>query len=119
MADRPQWIRAEIGGGIFLEIGEKRDDPTDEFMKRFADHKPPVRKDSACRADGDKGVRDKKTDERGLIFWITTIEWKSDTEVGVKGGYYEGRLSSSANTYTVKKENGKWKVTNNKLDWIS
>jgi hypothetical protein len=103
----------------FLAIGEKGDDLTDEFMKRFADHKPPVRKVSACSSDAGKGVRDKKTGETGLIFRIRKIEWKSDTQVEVKGGYYEGGLSASGNTYTVKKENGKWKVTNDKMDWIS
>src|SRR5882757_6179744 len=50
----------------FLQIGKKRGDPTDEFMKRFAKHKPPVRKVSACSSSG-KGVYEKKTGERGLI----------------------------------------------------
>ena len=84
----------------FLGVGD-RDDPTDEFMKRFANHKPPVRKASACSADAGKGVRDKKTGEKGLIFRVRKIEWKSDTEVEVQGGYYEGGLSASSNTYTV------------------
>jgi hypothetical protein len=102
----------------YLQIGEKGD-PSDALMKRFAEHKPPVRKVSACTADAGKGVLDKKTGERGLIFRVTSIEWKSDTEVDVKGGYYEGGLSASGNTYTVKKENGKWKMTNDKMHWIS
>ena len=102
----------------YLQIGEKGD-PSDAFMKRFAEHKSPVRKVSACTADSGKGVLDKKTGERGLIFRVTSIEWKSDTEVDVKGGYYEGGLNASGNTYTVKKENGKWKVTNDKMHWIS
>jgi hypothetical protein len=103
----------------FLGVDDKDADPTDEFMKRFADHKPPVRKASACSADAGKGVRDKKTGEKGLIFRVRKIEWKSDTEVAVKGGYYEAGLSASSNTYTVKKEKGKWKVTNDKMDSIS
>ena len=55
----------------FLEVGEKGGDPTDEFMKRFANHKPPVRKVSACSANAGKGVLDMKTGEKGLIFRIT------------------------------------------------
>jgi hypothetical protein len=39
--------------------------------------------------------------------------------VKVEGGYYEGNLSSSGNTYTVKMENGKWAVTNDEMHWIS
>jgi hypothetical protein len=64
-------------------------------------------------------VRDKKTGEEGLLFHVSKVVWKSDTEVEVKGGYYERGLSSSANTYTVKKENGKWKVKNDHMDIIS
>jgi hypothetical protein len=103
----------------FLEVGEKSGDPTEEFMKRFADHKPPVRKVSACTADAGKGVLDRKTGEKGLIFRVTNIKWKSDTEVDVSGGYHEAGLSASGNTYTVKKKKGKWKVTNDKMHWIS
>jgi hypothetical protein len=103
----------------FLEVGEKGGDPTDEFMKRFADHKPSVRKVSASSASAGKGVLDKKTGEKGLIFRVTSIEWKSDTEVDVSGGYYEAGLSASGNTYTLKKDKGKWKVTNDKMHWIS
>jgi hypothetical protein len=103
----------------FLEIGQKGGDPSDEFMKRFVDHKPPVRKVSACSADAGKGVLDKTTGEKGLIFRVTSIDWKSDTEVDVQGGYYEAGESASGNTYTLKKEKGKWKVTNDKMHWIS
>ena len=103
----------------FLEVGQKGDDPSDEFMKRFAGHKPPVRKKSACNAAPGKGVFDKKTGQQGLIFRATSIDWKSDAEVDVQGGYYEAGLSSSGNTYTLKKKNGKWKVTNDQMQYIS
>lgn len=103
----------------FVKVGEKGGDPTDEFMKRFADHKPPVRKVSARSASAGKGVLDKKTEEKGLVFSVTSIKWKSDTEVDVSGGYYEAGLSASGNTYTLKKEKGKWKVTEDKMHWIS
>jgi len=108
-------------GVYFLEVGEKEGDPSDEFIKRFAGNKPPVRKRSECSVNMRRsvGVSDKKTGEKGLILSIRKIEWKSDTEVDVQGGYYEHGLSSSGNTYTLKKEKGKWKVTNDKLRGIS
>jgi hypothetical protein len=102
----------------FLSIGHKGDDPTEEFIKRFADHKPPVRKVSAGTADAGKSVFDKKTGEKGLLFHVTSIEWKSDTQVEVKGGYYEAGQSGSGNTYTLKRETSKWKVTNDRMDYI-
>jgi hypothetical protein len=102
-----------------LSVGSKETDPSDEFMKRFADHKPPVRKLSECNVDPVNGVVDKSTGKSGLIFRVTSITWVSDMEVGVAGGYYEAGLSSSGNTYTVRKEQGKWKVTADKMNWIS
>jgi hypothetical protein len=94
--------------GYFLAIGEKGVDPSAEFMKRFAHHNPPVHKGSAWR-----------TGNKGLFFRVTSIAWISDTEVEVVGGYYEGNVSSSGNTYTVKKDTGKWQVTNDKMGTIS
>ena len=104
----------------FIAIGEKGvDDPADAFMKRFAGHQPPVRQVSACSASAAKGVLDKRTGKKGLIFRVTGIKWISDAEVEVRGGYYEAGLSSSGNTFTVKKKNGQWKVAKDRMDWIS
>ncbi len=103
----------------FLSICDKDRDPSDEFMKRFAGYKPPVRKASACRTNATNGVVDKRTGEQGLLFRVTGIKWISDTEVQVGGGYYEAGLSASGNTYTVKKANRKWKVTADMMHWIS
>jgi len=113
------WRQQKSAKVYFLGVGDKATDPSDEFMKRLADHKPPVRKASASHFVLGKGLLNTKTGERGLAFRATTIKWISDTEVEVSGGYYEAELSSSGNTYTVKKENGKWKVTKEKMDWIS
>jgi hypothetical protein len=103
----------------FLAIGEKNADPSDEFMKRFAHNKPPVRKASACRGDSSGWIVNKRTGKHGLLFRVASITWISDTEVKVWGGYDEANLSSSGNTYTVNKENGQWKVTNDHIDVIS
>ena len=105
----------------FLEIGEKGGDPSNDLIKRFAGNNPAVRKRSECSVDMRRrvGVLDKKTGEKGFILQVRRIEWKSDTGVDVKGGYYEHGLSSSGNTYTLIKEKGKWKVTNDKMNGIS
>lgn len=102
----------------FLSLGGKDRDPSDEFMKRFADHKPPVKKVSQS-AGRMEGVRDKATGGRGLIFRVEAIKWVSDTEVTVSGGYYEGGLSSSGNSYHLKKQKDKWVVEKSEMHWIS
>jgi len=98
----------------FLSIGENGNDPSDEFMKRFADHEPAVRKRSQSKG-GMVGV----APEFGLIFRVEKIKWISDTEVEVEGGYYEAGASSSVNTYYLKKERAKWVVTKDVMHAIS
>ena len=98
-------------GAYYLGVGENASDPSDEFMKRFAADRPPVRKTSASTFVSGRGMVDKNSGERGLQFRVNSIKWISNEEAEVEGGYYEASESSSVNTYTVKKANGKWTVT--------
>jgi hypothetical protein len=100
-----------------LSFGVKDADPPDEFMKRFSGFKPAVVKASMCRPV--YGVVSKHILKSRVFFRVSSIKWISDAEVRVDGGYYEGSLSASGNTYTVKMENGKWEVTNDEMHWIS
>jgi hypothetical protein len=110
-----------VGGGIrFLSLGEKGKDPSNQFMKRFADSRFPVRKVSSCKSAPHTGVpTDKKTGATGTIYSISTIKWISDTEVETHGGCYMSKLGSDWNSYTLKKENGSWKVIKERLIVIS
>jgi hypothetical protein len=103
----------------FLEAGKKGGDPSDALLRRFAANQPPVRKRSECDPDAGPGVVDKRTGERGLLFRVSSIRWKSDVEVEARGGFYESGLSASRNLYTLKKEEGKWKVTKDAALWVS
>jgi hypothetical protein len=105
---------------LAIIMGEKKVDPDDALLKRFADHKPPVKKVSECTVtSAHEGVRDKETGEHGLIFRLGEPRWTSDKEVEIDGGYYESGLAASGNTYYLKKEDGKWKVYNHQQHWIS
>ncbi|MGP0019605.1 MAG: hypothetical protein ACLPHP_13620 [Candidatus Sulfotelmatobacter sp.] len=103
---------------IAILEGGKDSDPSDQFMKRFAHHKPPVRKFSACHWT-EIQVVENRTGRSALIFRVSQISWVSNTEVTVDGGYDEGNVSSSGNTYTVGKQNGKWVVANDQMNVIS
>lgn len=103
----------------FLIIGEQDGNPSDEFIRRFASHSPPVKPASRCWSSMRRGVVDKDTGRSGLIFSVGSIKWINDTEVEVSGGYYEAGLSSSGNIYFVKRRGGKWEVTGDKMLWIS
>lgn len=98
---------------------EKGSDPPDAFVKRFAGHIPRVRKISECIADSHKGVVERNTGKRGLIFRVKSIKWISQTEAEVLGGYFEDGLSASGNTYTVTKTKGKWRVSKAWMNWLS
>lgn len=100
-----------------LSVGEANVDPTSELVERFAGNIPPVRKASECAVKG--GVADRRSGKQGLMFRVTNIIWMSSRVVMVSGGYYEGVLSASGNTYTVEQLNGKWVVTKDHIGWIS
>lgn len=131
--------------GYYLEIETTEGantDPDDAFLKRFANNKPSVRKRSDARVAmeecenqrkdqeipfmsplsqncNDFGVIDRRSGRQGLIFYQDSLKRISETKAEVSGGYYEGGESSSGNTYTVEKQNGKWIVTNKVTRWIS
>jgi hypothetical protein len=103
---------------IFVRANEKRVDPSKEFLERFGHHKPPVRKGSACHWT-DVQVVENRLGRPALIFIISGIKWISDTEATVEGGYEEANVSSSAESYTVKEQAGKWVVTPGQVMVIS
>ena len=103
---------------LSILLDQKKSDPSDEFIKRFAGHKPPVRRASECHWTKVKVVEN-RTGRSALILFVSSITWVSDTEVTVGGGYEEANLSESGNTYTVKKQGGQWTVTEDRMNWIS
>ena len=112
-------IQGQRAAVYCLSVGEKNADPPDDFMKRFASVKPPVRKVSDCSTDTYTGVVEKRTGKRGLVFRVRSIKWVSAAEVEVVGGYFEDGLSASGDTYTVTKAQGKWIVSKARTNWIS
>ena len=83
--------------------------PSAEFLKRFEGNRPPVAAADQC---------DRKSG-KNLFFRINAFNWREDGEVWVRGGYYEGNLSSSLELYQVVKENGKWVVKGQRMEAIS
>ena len=110
----------QTNGIRFLSLGEKGDDPSDQFLKRFANSKLPVRKVSSCKHVPNTGVPiDKKTGASGIIYSINTIKWISDTEVEAKGSCHMANEGAEAYIYALKKDKGVWRVIKEELTWIS
>jgi hypothetical protein len=101
----------------FLSLNQGRS-PGNDLMIRFKGNKPPVRKVSEASVSA-RGVVDKKTGRRGLVFRITEIKWLGENDVEVEGGYFESGQSASTNVYKVKRESGRWVVKEDKVLEIS
>jgi hypothetical protein len=83
--------------------------PSEEFLRRFAEIQPPVVDADQCR----------KKAGRDLFFRVQSLDWRSDEEVWVRGGYWEGNLSSSVEMYRVLRKNGRWIVEGSRMEAIS
>jgi hypothetical protein len=107
---------------FFLSLKEDKD-PSKALMKRFAGHKPPVKKVSqshwnpkpiqgmdASMAAALYGTRDKATGQPGKIYYINEIKWLGNSKVEVSGGYYSGMRSGASATYTVILRAKRWVV---------
>jgi hypothetical protein len=84
-------------------------EPSAEFLRRFEGHQPPVVAAGGCdRASG-----------KDLFFRAAIVEWENDSTAIVRGGYYEGNLSSSREELRVVWEDGEWVVKDKRLEMIS
>src|SRR5205823_535350 len=99
----------------FLAIGRDKD-PDDAFMKRFAGHKPAVKKFSASYVDQKakdymmSAVKDKTTQEAGKVFYVGNIKWLARNRVQVRAGYFAGGLNAEDSLYTLVRKGGSWSV---------
>jgi hypothetical protein len=92
----------------FISRGDDLD-PSDNFMKRFAGHNPPVKKVSQSVKVSD-GVNDKETGERGVILGIHRIKWLNNAEIDVSVSEFVWGWGQSGSVCRVVRENDKWKV---------
>jgi hypothetical protein len=83
--------------------------PDAAFLQRFEGNHPPVLSAGECQ----------RKSGHDLFFRVQRFDWRSDTEVWVSGGYWEGNLSSSLESYRVRLKNGKWVVDGAHMEAIS
>jgi hypothetical protein len=83
--------------------------PDAAFLQRFDGNTPPVLGVEECRRQSGKN----------LLFRVQRLDWRSDDEVWVTGGYWEGNLSSSGESYRVRRKDGKWVVDGARMETTS
>ena len=102
----------------FLSVNGE--DPSKALMGRFRGHKPPVKPVSqSVYRDIARGVRDRKTGEKGVVFRADKITWRSKTKVEVEGSYFVDGRAASGSTNSVEMRNGRWVVAKAKRHWIA
>ena len=89
-----------------------------EFIDRFQDcSKPVYALDEASGGIG--GIVHRETQAKGLLLGVFRIDRVSRFHAIVRGGYYEGGLSSSENEYHLRLIAGRWYVVRDRLVAIS
>ena len=83
--------------------------PGEAFLQRFQGSQPPVASAEECGRVGGKN----------LYFRVQRFDWRKDDEVWVRGGYFEGNLSSSIEAYQVVLQKGRWVVKGSRMEMIS
>jgi hypothetical protein len=112
-------------GVVFLALGGRGastwSDPDPAFLARFSTGHLPLK--GASRAippgSGQLYVTDRETGTQGIVFRIESIQWKSNTEVEVVGGYTYAALAAAGYTYNVTLDGEKWNVESAVMQWQS
>jgi hypothetical protein len=104
----------------YLKIEGKKD-PSDALMEKLSDLGLPVRKGSECFISGKDGsiVLDKSTKKQGILFSVSKLKWISRDEVKFGSYDHEGNMAAFGCTYTLKREDGKWKLEKAVECWVS
>lgn len=117
-----QWHKRNTNRKIksyYLAVDDIQD-PSESLIKKFAGYGFPVKKVSESLIEPEGSiVTDKKTGKQGIIFSISKLEWKNIDEVKATGGNYMGNMASYYCLYTLRRENGEWKIVSSENCVIS
>ncbi|RKU06192.1 hypothetical protein C6501_18930 [Candidatus Poribacteria bacterium] len=86
---------------FYIEIQDK--DPPRQLLARFKDYSKRVEKGSNAQDDGIRIVN-------GILFFIKSYKWYSDSSVVIHGGLYVGNVGLETGDYTLEKSLDKWIV---------
>jgi hypothetical protein len=100
-------------------IGVDRDaDPSNELLKRFAKHIPPVAKVSDCEISNDRldaQFRDTKTGKRIVFYTVHSVKQNTLGKIVAEASWGRAPLWGESHRYTLRYTRGKWIVTDDEL----
>jgi hypothetical protein len=92
----------------------------DDFLARFRGAGKPVIAAAESRTQFGKGViLPSDTTAQGLLFKVVEVVLVSEDSARAVGGIYENEISSSGHRFGLSRQEGKWKVSEDEMDWIS
>jgi hypothetical protein len=107
-----------VHGVYFLAVGASNDPPT-QLLERLRDLPAPVRPISAGEWR-DAFIFDRGSGARGAAFYVRRIRMSRLDEAQVEVAIHPGGVrSASWYSYCVSRENGKWRVTGERLRGIA
>jgi hypothetical protein len=104
---------------VAVSKGETASDAPAKLIQNLNDATHKLVKSSDCNENEGNGVTERASGKPALMLNVGQVKWLTKDEVIVKGGYYEASLSSSGNTYQLKKISDVWRVMKDELNWIS
>ncbi len=105
---------------LCIQIGILNSDPSAEFLNRFEGNNPPVIKGSRCGFLPESGQMTNKTSGSPAVsFTVSTVSGQLFGQAVVDASQVSGNLGGAGFSYTVKKQDNKWVVTDNLMNWIS
>src|SRR5262245_18983061 len=97
----------------FFGVGESNDPPA-ELLQRLSDLPVPV-KPASLAVQKNSSIVDAETGKQGVAFYIENAQMNNPDEAQVAVLIRPGRGSAGSKyLYTVRRDNGKWKVTRDK-----
>jgi len=99
-----KWVTGQTSAYFIQILGN---DPSDEFLARFAGHQPPVKKSFQW------------SQHQGTLLKAYDLKWLSDKSVEIRGSYYRASLCAGGCTYLIIRKWGRWILKDTYNDWIS
>ena len=100
-----KWHKDAKSHPVFIAFEEDAD-PLDGFLARFADLGLSLRKASLCHIP--TIVKDKQTQEEGILLRLLSFEMQSDGTASAKGDCIYGLSAGESWDFTAKRVKGRW-----------
>ena len=96
---------------FYLSIDDGKN-PSVGLLKKLSDINATLKKVTESYISHPEGsiVLDKKTKKQGDRFSVSKLKWITKDEVKLSAGSYSGNMGSDSCEFTLRKDNGNWKI---------